>query len=227
MTRELDSALRDAPPDWARRCRRVLADPEGAKSQLLNVLEAYDEAIFRDEMAHVREPLQRARAAAEELLALLPTVDAIERLTGGYTLADDLALRRITLAPSVFIHPFMSARVDEAEGEALIVFGARSSHFLKYEQVPVDPALIVGLKALAEPTRLKVLRLLGRRPMYGPELVRVLGLAQPTVHQHLAQLRAAGLIRQERTKGGMRYTVRRDATTATLRALERLFAGVD
>jgi DNA-binding transcriptional ArsR family regulator len=45
------------------------------------------------------------------------------------------------------------------------------------------------------------------------------------VHHHLAQLRAASLVRQERARGGMRYTLRDDTTAQAVDALRRLFAG--
>jgi DNA-binding transcriptional ArsR family regulator len=222
---EVDAALHGLAPEWARRCRRVLADPVGVKDDLVDFLERYHASVFDEQVLHLRDSLARAQREATDLLALLPTIDAIERLTGGYTLGEDLRLRRIVLAPSVFIYPFMSSRVDEASGDALIVYGVRTSAFLKYEQVPIDPNLVGALKALADPARLKVVRLIGQRPMYGPELVKALGLTQQTVHHHLAQLRAAGLVRQERTKGGMRYTIRADSAGATLAALERVFSG--
>jgi DNA-binding transcriptional ArsR family regulator len=205
----------------------VLADPAAAQAKYAHLLEAYLERVFAVEAAVVAEAAARAASAALELLGVLPTVEAIERLTGGYTLGDDLALRRVTLAPSVFIYPFMSSRVDERAGEALILYGVRTDLFRKYDPVPLDPGLVRALKALADPGRLKVMLLLGKSPMFGPELIAALGLAQPTVHHHLAQLRAAGLIRQERAKGGMRYSVRRDSAGATIKTLERLIAGRD
>lgn len=222
---EVDRALVGAPPEWARRCRRILADPEGVQVEYADVLEEYHDLVFAAEVATVTEAVTRATTVASDLLAALSTVEAIERLTGGYTLGDDLALRRITVAPSVFIYPFMSSRVDERSGEALIIFGVRTDVFVKYDPAPLDPDLILRLKVLVDPGRLKVLSLLNRGPMFGPELVAALGLSQPTVHHHLVRLRAAGLIRQERAKGGMRYTVRREAATATIAALRRVMLG--
>ncbi len=223
----VDRALRGVHPDWARRCRRVLTEPSAAQEDLASLLERYVEAAFGAEIPHVTGSITPAAGWAEELLAVLPSVAVIERLAGGYTLSPDLALRRITLAPSVFIYPFMASRVDERAGEALIIFGVRSDALRKFDPVPVDPDLLRAVKALAEPGRLRVLRLLARRPMVGPELVSTLGLSQPTVHHHLHQLRAAGLVRQERTKGGMQYTIRRESAEALLKALARLISGDD
>lgn len=121
----------------------------------------------------------------------------------------------------------MFSRVDTASGQALIVYGVETDWLRRHDPAPVDPDLLRVIKALTDPNRIRLVQLLARRPMFGPELVTALGLAQPTVHHHLSQLRAAGLIRQERAKGGMRYTIRPDAGTAAADALRRLFTGSD
>ncbi|MFZ5652730.1 MAG: ArsR/SmtB family transcription factor [Bacillota bacterium] len=53
-------------------------------------------------------------------------------------------------------------------------------------------------KALGEPTRLRILRLLSVRPMYVCELESVLGISQPRISQHLRVLREAGILREAR-----------------------------
>lgn len=222
---ELEHILSGLTQDWAQRCRRVLLNPLAARSQFADLLEQYHVAAFASEVVRLSEPLQEAARHALELLSVLSTTEAIERLTGGYTLAEDLLMRRITLAPSVFIYPFMFSRVDVASGDALIAFGVQTDLLQKNDPAPSDPQLGRVIRALADPNRQKLVHLLARRSMFGPELVAALGLAQPTVHHHLAQLRAASLIRQQREKGGMRYTLREDTTTQSLDALRRLFAG--
>src|SRR6266704_6035533 len=56
-------------------------------------------------------------------------------------------------------------------------------------------SLVVIGRALADPTRIRILRLLAERPMYGQELAKVLDVKPPTVSHHLASLVAAGLVR--------------------------------
>ncbi|MFZ5632779.1 MAG: ArsR/SmtB family transcription factor [Bacillota bacterium] len=53
-------------------------------------------------------------------------------------------------------------------------------------------------KALGEPTRLKILRLLSVRPMYVCELESVLGISQPRISQHLKVLKEATILRETR-----------------------------
>lgn len=55
--------------------------------------------------------------------------------------------------------------------------------------------LVVMGRALADPTRIRILGLLAERPMYGQELAKVLDVKPPTVSHHLSSLVAAGLVR--------------------------------
>ncbi len=61
-----------------------------------------------------------------------------------------------------------------------------------------QPAPQEMLRAVSDPTRLRLLRLLRREELNVQELVRVLGAGQPQVSRHLALLREAGWIRQRR-----------------------------
>jgi len=53
-------------------------------------------------------------------------------------------------------------------------------------------------KALGEPTRLKILKLLADREMCVCELMEVLGMNQPRVSQHLKVLKEAGLLKERK-----------------------------
>jgi DNA-binding transcriptional ArsR family regulator len=214
-----DIVDRDENDDWNQRCRQVLADPAACHEQLLTFLRGYLDTSFSHHVEAVREAVARAADASTELLAMVPTVSSIEALTRGYTLSEGLRLTRIVLAPSVFIYPFMASRVDEHSGDALIVYGIRNDELVGYDQADPEDVL-AGLKALANPHRLRVLTLLRERPMLGSELVTTLGLSQPTVHHHLAHLRSSGLVRQERTRDGMRYSLRPDTARSFVSRLE-------
>lgn len=216
----INEALDGLPAGWATRCRHVLYRPEAVQADLVELFEAHLAQIYSHHMEAARELIAGSTPVARQILGLFPALEAIERLTGGYTLGSDLALNTITLAPSVFIYPFMSARVDEKRAEALILYGIPSEIFDSYDPVPIRGELVTALKAMSDPNRLTVLGLLAEQPLYTTELVKQLRLAQTTVHHHLAQLRTAGLIRQERDRNGMRYSIRRDPVVQVLRALE-------
>lgn len=55
-------------------------------------------------------------------------------------------------------------------------------------------------KALGEPTRLKIVKLLSIKELCVCELEAVLDMSQPRVSQHLKVLRSAGIIRERKDK---------------------------
>lgn len=216
----VDAAVDGLAPGWATRCRRVLRDPGAVQEEFVMVLEAYLTQVFGGHVDDLTKLVADADTSARSLLDVLPAAAGIERLTGGYTLGEDLDLAAVTLAPSVFIHPYVVARIDEDTHEALVVYGVDSDFFDGYDPVPMRHDLVAALKAMSDPNRLALLRMLAERPMYAAELAAQLRLGQPTVHHHVHQLRAAGLLRQERDRTGMKYSLRADATAEILRSLE-------
>lgn len=74
------------------------------------------------------------------------------------------------------------------------------------------PDLLRALEALAEPSRLRLLRLLDREELSVGELAECTGLPQSSVSRHLAALRAAGFV-DERAEG-VRTLARRAAAPA-------------
>lgn len=62
-------------------------------------------------------------------------------------------------------------------------------------------------KALAEPTRLRILNLLLIQPFCVCELESILGLPQPLLSRHLAYLRSAGLVVDKRQGMRVQYSL--------------------
>src|SRR5690348_3203331 len=77
--------------------------------------------------------------------------------------------------------------------------------------IPVEPAALARiahrLKALAEPTRLLLLLLLGEGERCVGELVERVGGTQANVSKHLSVLRGAGLVRSRRDGMNVFYAV--------------------
>lgn len=65
-------------------------------------------------------------------------------------------------------------------------------------------------RALADPTRLRILALLRVREACVCELVSRLPVSQPAVSQHLRKLRQAGLLTERRHKYWIYYAIRSD-----------------
>ncbi len=62
------------------------------------------------------------------------------------------------------------------------------------------------MKALSDPNRVRVLKMLEGGPLYVCEIQEVLGLAQPTVSSHMKILEDAGLVHKERQGTWMIYS---------------------
>ncbi|MBW1974438.1 MAG: winged helix-turn-helix transcriptional regulator [Deltaproteobacteria bacterium] len=59
-------------------------------------------------------------------------------------------------------------------------------------------AFIRVMKALSDPNRVKIIKMLSRRQLCVCELQEALGIAQPTVSKHLRILEEAGLVDKEK-----------------------------
>lgn len=80
------------------------------------------------------------------------------------------------------------------EFKLIVLFGARPGTMSIVPGDVIPDALLRGMKALADPTRLRILRYLAQEPQTASELSRVLRLRPPTVNHHLNQLRLAGMV---------------------------------
>jgi len=77
--------------------------------------------------------------------------------------------------------------------------------------IPMQLEKIVNYhKALADPTRLRLLLLLSQGEMHGQALAEKLNLSQPTVTHHAAKLREAALIKERRDKNTVYFKLNPD-----------------
>jgi len=63
------------------------------------------------------------------------------------------------------------------------------------------------LKALADPTRLKILSLLRTRDCCVCELVSIFNISQPAISKHLSRLKTAGLVQETRKGQWVFYSI--------------------
>jgi DNA-binding transcriptional ArsR family regulator len=90
----------------------------------------------------------------------------------------------------------------------------------------VPDALLRALKALSDPTRLKILHYLSQEPLSPAALSRKLRLRAPTVTHHLQTLRLAGLVQVTLSEGKEKksFATRAESVKATCAALEAFLA---
>ncbi len=84
----------------------------------------------------------------------------------------------------------------------------------------LDDYVVVG-KAVADPTRVRILSALSVRGLCVCELVDLMDLGQPAISRHLGILREAGLVEDIRDGKFVNYRLRRPARTAFAAAVVR------
>jgi DNA-binding transcriptional ArsR family regulator len=77
------------------------------------------------------------------------------------------------------------------------------------------------MKAAGDPTRARILAMLGGGELCVCQIVAVLGLGPSTVSRHLFLLRSAGLVRDRREGKWVHYSLERESTEAAVRSILR------
>lgn len=81
-----------------------------------------------------------------------------------------------------------------------------------------------SLKALAHPTRLAILSLLSRGPLFVGEIEEMVGSTQSNVSQHLALLKKKGIVSTRREKNTIYYQVENWRIFQLIALAKELFA---
>jgi DNA-binding transcriptional ArsR family regulator len=216
------SAGRGAPSaSDIRKLFMEMGDPMGTKRRWLSLMREYQSVYFAEEEKRVGPVLEKMVADAQKLAKRTTVPDLIERLSNGFTLSQDFELQRLILVPSVWNHPFV-VRFEPADNEYFVAWGAHPPGYrlVPGEIVPEDALLV--LRALGDPTRLRLLRMLSVEPRSPQSLAIELKLSLPTVSHHMRELRIAGLIRIEVAGKGRenKYTVRWPSARRAFEQLE-------
>ncbi len=205
--------------------RRLFAEmknPAPTKQRWISAVREYCEVFFADEEKRLAPILEKMVEQAQEMAETASVPDLIERLSNGFTISKDIDLSRLVLVPSIWSHPFVTP-MELSERELCLVWGAHPSGFklVPGESVPNDSMLV--LKAMNDPTRLRLLRLIAMKPRSLISLSQEVKLSLPTVSHHIRELRGAGLIRLEVAGKGRenRYTMRWQSAQAAFEELKR------
>lgn len=177
----------------------------------LAALQSYYNVFFAEEEQRILPALESAVQRARELSLQTPLEELVDTLTGGLHFARLSTARELILTPSYWLTP-LAFLGSVAPGRMLLVFGGRPSDSNLVPGDIVPDALLASLKALADPSRLQILRLLSQSPLTLTEIARSLRLRLPTITHHLNALRLAGLVQINLEQGDeKRYAVRRPA----------------
>jgi DNA-binding transcriptional ArsR family regulator len=220
---DLLSCMDAKEPPSARKLEQILdwwGDAEQFGERYLAALRAYHEVFFAEEERRIRPALRAALSRAQEQADQMPLLDLLEELSQGLRFDERETAHELVLAPSYWCTPLMYFGMVSPERE-LLLFGARSAEDSLVPGEFVPDALVRSLKALSDPTRLRILHSLTREPRTPAQLARQLRLRAPTVIHHLKALRLAGLVQLQlgEEKQYRDYAARPDMVKATCDAL--------
>ena len=224
---------------------RTLAAPEEARAELVATLREFDTQVFAPLAPRLAEERQRAAQALraqiardggaapdfirerDDLAGFSPVVIGVSTLLGDHL--------------SAYFHDVDRTLFDGRDYEPIIVIcGARKALGLGRRRGA--DALVGGAEgverfanpamrwakvyaALADPSRLQIVRLLVERPRYGQELAAALGMSGATISHHLDALGKSGVLRIERRAHRTYFALDHEELRALLRQGEQYALG--
>ncbi len=205
-----------------RKFAEAFFNPAEYGEKLLHVLKVYYQVFFAEEEERILQAVKESLVKAQDLAESLPIPQLLETLSNGVKVENIETYQKVTLAPSYWSSPLNFFNPPENE-EMLVVFGCReeTQNLIPGEYVP--EALVMGLKALGDPTRLRILYYLNHGSASPSSLARQLRLRAPTVIHHLNTLRLAGLVQVTlASNGDRRYSLRQGSIEDTYQLLNKI-----
>ncbi len=176
----------------------------------LSAIQSYYQAFFEEEEKRVAPILKAGLERAQALSTTLNIDDLFVELSQGIQLSDEFRSPKIIIAPAFWTTPLIFFEKIEKD-TMLLLFGARPADMSVIPGETVPDALVRSLKALADPTRLKILYYLSNESLTPSEIARKLQLRPPTVTHHLSELRLASLVELSLNQDEKRYAIRKQA----------------
>jgi len=182
--------------------------------KFLNALQAYHQAFFEDEEKRVLPVLQAGLKNAQEAAQNISLTELIPLLSKGIHYDEIKNFKEVVIAPAYWTTPLIVLEKLN-DDQILLLFGARPDTMSAIPGELVPDSLLRTLKALADPTRLKILHYLTQGEVTPSELARRLNLRAPTVTHHLSELRFSGLVNVTYRGQEKLYTSRLEALDTT------------
>ena len=188
--------------------------PEELGEGFLSGLQSYYQAFFEQEEKRIEPILKAGLERAQELATRLTLEELFFELSQGVQLQDEFHASKLIIAPSFWTTPLIFFEGLD-RNTMLFLFGARPAEMSAIPGESLPDGLVRSLKALADPTRLKILFYLSKESLSPSELARRLHLRAPTVTHHLKELRLASLVELTFERDEKRYAIRRQGLEST------------
>ena len=178
--------------DRAKLVLDVYSTPEKYGDKFLTALETYYQVFFSEEEKRIGPKLMQALEKSQKAADKEGASEYLESASNRWEVAIDEEISDVTLVPSYWISAGYA--VNMGDGQKVVLFGFRSKEesLVPGEIVPED--LLLRLKAMTDPTRMRILRYLLQEQLTPAELARRLRLRAPTVTHHLHTLKSSGMV---------------------------------
>ncbi|MDF2626528.1 MAG: transcriptional regulator, ArsR family [Symbiobacteriaceae bacterium] len=168
---------------------RLPPDLSGLRKQYVAALQIWHDHYFSTLDPAIHETLRNNVSTAAAVIRSLPPDEAVEQITGGIVLELDPGIEAVLLVPQYHYRPFNI--FDCTDRTLMIAYPA---------ELPSTPTAVPSdlrnlTRALADDSRLQILRFLSGGERNFTEIVKFSGLAKSTVHHHMVILRVSGLVR--------------------------------
>lgn len=184
------------------------ARPDEFGEAFLSGLQAYYQAFFEEEEKRVAPVLQAGLEHAQELAKKLSIPQLLVELSQGVHF-DQLTKKELIIVPAYWTTPLIEYE-EINDTQMMFIFGARPVTMSAIPGELVPDGMLRTLKALADPTRLKILHYLSQEELTPSQLARRLNLRAPTVTHHLKELRLSGLVNLKIKGQEKIYSARRE-----------------
>lgn len=201
-----EAAIRTNLDWWAR--------PAEFGEMFLAALQAFHQAFFEEEEKRVLPVLESGLKRAQEIAKSLDLAELVPVLSKGVHSEEINEFKEVIIAPAFWTTPLIVLEKLN-DDQILFLFGARPDTMSAIPGELVPDSLLRTLKALADPTRLKILHLLTQGEVTPSQLARRLNLRAPTVTHHLSELRFSGLVNVTFRGQEKFYTSRLEALDTT------------
>lgn len=205
------------------RAAELIMHPEQLKALIIRTLKRFWELAYREEYERLQADLERSVAYHRTQTYTGPLEDVFiavtERLPPERIKAQASQVRTACFIPLPHIGPYVSFM---RTGEMLLIF--YRGRIPPRRATPSPPNLFIGIKALADETRLEILNLLRNGEMYAQEIVHHLNISQAAVSRHLNLMTSAGLLRVRRDGSAKYYSLDPEGLQQVIHGLQQFLA---
>jgi DNA-binding transcriptional ArsR family regulator len=176
------------------------------RESVIDVAAMWHRDLFLQGEDRLAAILERDARAKGDLARRLGPAELLEEATNGFVWSDQPGLDTIALVPTWIMRPWT---VDGRSGSTAVISYPVADESLGTNGDAVTARAVKLARVLADESRVRAIQLLAAEPLNLVELAAKLDLNKSTVHHHLAELRAAGLLRVP--MGTKRYSLRPEA----------------